>query len=187
MDESTAASAWESPSRVYLRRPAPAGQDGGGELEQEYRGPGPFRRLSARLVSLAGRARGTSAEPARGPDAPTGVAPGWRLGLILAVPIIAVLLVLVLKDAWPDGRAAGTNESMAQGAPIGPDAGQPAFVTASVLNCRSAPAREAESLKMLVRGEAVRLLARDGEWVSLAYEGGQCWALLRYFSLDEPV
>jgi hypothetical protein len=188
MDEATEASPWESPSRVYLRRRAPAGPVRG-DFAEEDRGPGPFRRLSARLVSLAGRegARGTSAEPAHGPDAPGGVAPGWRLALLLAIPIIAVLLVLVLKDAGQDGPAAGANESMARGAPVGPDAGQPAFVTASVLNCRSAPAREAESVRMLERGEAVRLLARDGEWVSLAYEGGQCWALLRYFSLDEPV
>jgi len=39
----------------------------------------------------------------------------------------------------------------------------------------------------MMRGDVVRLLARDGEWVSLVYEGGQCWALFRYFSLDQPI
>lgn len=187
MDESTEASAWESPSRAYLRRPAPAADVRGGDFTEQDRGPGPFGRLGTHFMSLFERVRGARAEPLHGGDAPQGVAPGWRLALLLAIPIIAVLLVLVLKDAWQDGRAAGTNESTAQGAQIAPGEGQPAFVTASLLNCRSAPAREAESLKMLVRGEVVRLLARDGEWVSLAYEGGQCWALLRYFSLDEPI
>ena len=138
-------------------------------------------------MSLFERARSARAEPIHDGDAPAGVAPGWRLALILAIPVIAVLLALVLKDAWEDGRAAGTNESVAQGTQVSPGTGQPAFVTASLLNCRSAPAREAESLKVLMRGDFVRLLARDGEWVSLVYEGGQCWALVRYFSLDQPI
>jgi hypothetical protein len=187
MDEPTGPSAWESPSRAYLRRRAPAGHDRGGDFEEDDRGPGPFGRLSARFTSTFGRARGARAEPFHDRGAPAGVAPGWRLELILAVPVIAVLLGLVLKDAWKDGRAASTNESVAQRALISPGAGQPAFVTASLLRCRSAPAREAESLKVLMRGDVVRLLARDGEWVSLVHEGGQCWALIRYFSLDRPI
>lgn len=174
MDESTGPSAWETPSRTYLRRPAPAGHDRGGNLEED-RGPGPFSRLTTLVESLAERARSARA------------APGWRLALILAIPVLAVLLVLVLKAAWEDGGAAGTNGSVAQDVQISPGAGQPAFVTASLLNCRSAPAREAESLKVLMRGDVVWLLARDGEWVSLAYEGGQCWALVRYFSVDQPI
>jgi hypothetical protein len=187
MDESTGTSAWESPSRAYLRRSAAPGHDGGGDVEEEDRGPGRLRRLSAGFMSLLGRARGARGEPFHDRDAPAGVATGWRLALLLAVPVIAVLLALVLKGAWEDGRVVGTNKSVAQDAQISPGAGQPAFVTASLLNCRSAPAREAESLKILMRGDVVRLLARDGEWVSVVYEGGQCWALVRYFSLDQPI
>ena len=201
MDDWAGVGLGPAPSAAYLGRPAPAGQ-GQGEDFEEDRGPGPFRRLSARLMSLFwrlnmslfarlkslfGRLRSARAEPFHDRGAPAGVAPGWRLAVIVAIPIIAVLLALVVKDAWEDGRAAATNRSAAQGAQIRRGAGQPAFVTASLLNCRSAPARQAQSLKVLLRGDIVRLLARDGEWVSLVYEGGQCWALVRYFSLDRPI
>jgi hypothetical protein len=187
MDEPTGASAWESSSRAYLRRPARAGHVQAGGCEEEDRGPGPFRRLSTRFMSLLGPERSARAEPLPDRDAPGGVARGWRVALVLALAVIAVLLLLLWRDAWEDGQAVEANESVAHGAQISPGAGQPAYVTASLLNCRSAPAREAESLKVLVRGDLVRLLARDGEWVSLEYEGGQCWALIRYFSLDQPI
>ena len=78
-------------------------------LEEEDRGPGPFRRLSALVMILIERARSARAEPIHDRDAPAGVAPGWRLALILAIPVIAVLLLLVLRDA---GRMAGLRRQM---------------------------------------------------------------------------
>lgn len=75
-------------------------------------------------------------------------------------------------------------------APLPPAAATPrpvtAFVTASLLNCRAAPARQGRSVRRLARGDQVQFIARDGDWVSLSYQGRQCWALLRYFSVQPP-
>jgi len=189
MDEGTGVNAWESPTRAYLLRPAPPDRGRDGDTgEEEDRGPGPFSRLRARL---AGRFEGDPGEVLPGPidegEARGGVSRNLRLALIAAVPIILVLIVLVLWAGREEGRAPGADNSAAQSAGIGPGSGLPAFVTASALNCRAAPAREAEPVEMLTRGDPVLLLARDGEWVSLVREGGQCWALMRYFSVEQPI
>lgn len=106
---------------------------------------------------------------------------------VMAIPIALLLVVLVGLVLW--GRLGGqpVEANVQRAAPISPDQGQPAFVTASVLNCRTSPSRQAESVAVLVRGDPVRLLARDGEWMSLVHEGGQCWALSRYFSIQAPM
>ena len=62
-----------------------------------------------------------------------------------------------------------------------------AFVTASVLSCRDAPARQARRVRNLGRGDAVRILARDGEWVSIGHRGAQCWALARFVAAEKPL
>jgi hypothetical protein len=65
--------------------------------------------------------------------------------------------------------------------------GKSAFVTASVLSCRSAPSRQARRVRNLGRGDAVDVLARDGEWVSVAHRGAQCWALSRFVAQQRPL
>lgn len=62
-----------------------------------------------------------------------------------------------------------------------------AYVTASVLSCRTAPARQAERVRNLARGARVRVLATEGQWVSVSHRGRQCWALARYVSPAEPL
>ncbi|HEY0446524.1 MAG TPA: SH3 domain-containing protein, partial [Allosphingosinicella sp.] len=119
------------------------------------------------------------------PDAPPG-RDLHRLGIILVVaaslPLIVVAVLL-----WAGTRnLPGAGDDRAA-APLGRDREQVAFVTASLLNCRSAPARQSESLSVMRRGDAVSLLARDGEWISVANEGGQCWVLARYLSLQPPL
>ncbi len=189
MDEGTGVSAWISPTGTYLLRPAPADRARDAEAGEEAdRGPGPFSRLRARLAGRFERDRGEALpEPIDEGDAPAGVSQNLRLALIAAVPIVLVLIVLVLWAGREEGRASEAEDNSAQSAGIGPNTGVPAFVTASALNCRAAPAREAEAVKVMTRGDPVLLLARDEEWVSLVHEGGQCWALVRYFSVEQPI
>jgi hypothetical protein len=61
------------------------------------------------------------------------------------------------------------------------------FVTASLLNCRSAPAEQAEPVRILPRGETVRILALEPAWASISHRGRQCWASTRYLSAAEPL
>ena len=189
MNEGTGVSAWESPTRAYLLRPAPADRGRNADAgEAEDRGPGPLSRLRERLAGLFERDRSEAPpEPLAEEVAPAAGSRNLRLAMIAAAPVILVLIVLVLWAGREEGRASGAEDNSAQSAGIGPGSNLPAFVTASALNCRAAPAREAESVKVLTRGDPVLLLARDGEWVSLVHEGGQCWALVRYFSVEPPV
>ena len=189
MDEGTGVSAWESLTGTYMLRPAPADRGRDADAGEEAdRGPGPFSRLRARLAGRFERDRGEALpEPVDEGDVPAGVSQNLRLALIAAVPIVLVLIVLVLWAGREEGRASKADGNSAQSAGIGPNTGLPAFVTASALNCRAAPAREAEAVKVMTRGDPVLLLARDEEWVSLVHEGGQCWALMRYFSVEQPI
>ncbi len=61
-----------------------------------------------------------------------------------------------------------------------------AFVTASVLQCRSAPVNRSPAVRKLVRGAEVQILARDGAWISVAHKGRQCWAAARFLSAAQP-
>jgi hypothetical protein len=61
-----------------------------------------------------------------------------------------------------------------------------AFVTARILNCRASPVEQAGSVKKLSRGDEVAILAREADWMSISHDGRQCWAGVRYISLDRP-
>lgn len=175
MDDKADLDSWEPPTRAHPQRPAPPDpiveRDGGED--------GPYFRLKTRVTGLFER-DGSEAPPARAPQT-------MRLALILLVPLMLMLFALLFWGGRDYGRPGGADANAAQNAKIGAGSGRPAFVTASVLNCRTSPAREAESVKVLMRGDLVLLLAGDAEWVSLVHEGGQCWALARYFSAEQPI
>jgi hypothetical protein len=65
--------------------------------------------------------------------------------------------------------------------------GDRAYVAASLLSCRSAPALQASRVRNLARGQEVRVLGIEGDWASLAYRGGQCWARARFISPVPPL
>ncbi|HEY0131727.1 MAG TPA: hypothetical protein VGB57_10005 [Allosphingosinicella sp.] len=62
-----------------------------------------------------------------------------------------------------------------------------AYVAASLLSCREAPVLQARRIRNLARGQEVRVLGYDGEWASLAFRGGQCWAQAQYLSPVPPL
>ena len=108
----------------------------------------------------------------------------------VALPLIlscGVLLLLV-------EMAGGAEDDIASGSPplppvTAPAAAQPtaAYVAARIMNCRSAPARQAGSVRKLARGEPVEIIAREGDWVSVSHRGRQCWAAARYLSTQQPL
>ncbi|MEA3010911.1 MAG: hypothetical protein QOJ91_2603 [Sphingomonadales bacterium] len=65
--------------------------------------------------------------------------------------------------------------------------GDRAYVAASLLSCRDAPVRQARRVRNLARGQEVRILGIDGDWASLAYRGGQCWAQAQFISPVPPL
>ncbi|HYW15763.1 MAG TPA: hypothetical protein VE891_06380 [Allosphingosinicella sp.] len=69
----------------------------------------------------------------------------------------------------------------------GPAREEVAYVAASLLICRDAPADGARRVRNLLRGREVRVLGYDGAWASLDYRGGQCWAQAQYLSPVPPV
>jgi SH3-like domain-containing protein len=60
-------------------------------------------------------------------------------------------------------------------------------VTVRLLNCRASPVRDAQSLRVLARGDAVRVLARESGWNSIAHSGRQCWVAERFISSERPL
>lgn len=164
----------------------------GREADEESR-PGLLKRSRARFATLLERYRSGAPSAIGGsePRSTTGV-PVRRLrdlqpALIMAIPIALLMIVVLGLALWNRVGAPAVEASAQHAVPLRSEGGQSAFVTASVLNCRTAPAREADAVAVLMRGDPVRLLARDGEWVSLADAGGQCWALARYFSVQAPL
>lgn len=65
--------------------------------------------------------------------------------------------------------------------------GDQAFVTASLLNCRSIPSDDGETVRRLTRGAAVRVLGAGPGWISVSHQGRQCWASAQFISTTRPL
>ena len=113
--------------------------------------------------------------------------------------VAVVLAVLVAGSFWfgepasPGSRPVDVSPVMAVEPPpeqqpgTSLDEGEPSFVTARALSCRDAPALQARRVRVLGRGASVRVLARDGDCVSLSTARGQCWADGRYVAEPQPL
>jgi hypothetical protein len=147
------------------------------------RGPSIVRRAAARLRRRAG-------STLRWARHSKGLAQAGVAAVILAVLVVAIL---ALPKQPPVNRqvpaaAAATPADVQAEQPQAAAAPQnPAYVSARALSCRDAPALQARRVRVLARGAAVQVLARDGDWVSLATAVGQCWALGRYVSEPRPL
>ncbi|HEX8061786.1 MAG TPA: hypothetical protein VF535_01075 [Allosphingosinicella sp.] len=84
----------------------------------------------------------------------------------------------------PEPETASSPGAMPGPAPV---SGQRAYVAASLLSCREAPVLQARRVRNLGRGVEVQVLGRDGDWASLAYRGGQCWARAHFLSPVPPL
>ncbi|HEX8512256.1 MAG TPA: SH3 domain-containing protein [Allosphingosinicella sp.] len=83
--------------------------------------------------------------------------------------------------------SAGDDGARAQPGVNGEAQGDRAYVSASLLVCREAPVRQAPRVRNFVRGKEVRVLGYDGDWASVAYRGGQCWARADFISPVPPL
>lgn len=61
-----------------------------------------------------------------------------------------------------------------------------AFVTASMLKCRSMPSNDATLLRKLERGAPVKVLGANPGWSSIAHQGRQCWVATQHLSATRP-
>jgi hypothetical protein len=86
--------------------------------------------------------------------------------------------------AEPEAEAAGRQAAEDAAAEPPEDRG---YVVASLLSCRDAPVLQARRVRNLARGQEVRILAIEGDWASLTYRGGQCWAQARFISPVPPL
>lgn len=103
---------------------------------------------------------------------------------LLAVLVLLLFWVVLMQDRSVAPPEANTSVAAR---PETLPRGLPAFVTATVLNCRAAPAAEAPMVERLVRGDRVVVIARDQAWVSVTRDDRQCWALLRYLAFEQPL
>jgi hypothetical protein len=64
--------------------------------------------------------------------------------------------------------------------------GAQAYVSVSTLKCRGGPAEVTDVVRRLDRGTAVKVLALEGDWASIAHRQRQCWAAVRYLAAQQP-
>jgi hypothetical protein len=136
-----------------------------------------FALAVAVAAAVALYSAGTSRQPSAVPDLRGNAAEGAENGVV-PDPFAASDPEVSTGDAERPELQEGVN---------GPAGGEAAYVAASLLSCRAAPVLQARRVRNLARGEEVRVLGRDGEWASLAYRGGQCWARARFLSPVPPL
>jgi len=76
------------------------------------------------------------------------------------------------EPAVPDGRTAEVPAPVAS-----------AVVTASIVNCRSNASEAAPTIRKMVRGARVDVLASQAGWVNVSYRGKQCWVADEYLDV----
>jgi hypothetical protein len=125
-----------------------------------------------------------------GAVATLGATFGVLLALIAAVGSGSNLQQTEAVTPAPSEAQAGAATQPQSAAPAPVTLSRPeetGFVTASLLNCRTAPAEQAEPVRILQRGETVRVLALEPAWASVSHRGRQCWASTRYLSAEQPL
>jgi hypothetical protein len=98
-------------------------------------------------------------------------------GAAVAIVLLSVLLIVVMLFIRNDGARA-----TAATAPPAPAIAM--YVMDGMTSCRAIASSEAGHVRYLVRGDRVRLLAREGDWAAISYGGQQCWVPLALLSED---
>ncbi|HEU0133901.1 MAG TPA: SH3 domain-containing protein [Allosphingosinicella sp.] len=106
---------------------------------------------------------------------------GWvSFAFALAIAVGLFMLFGADPPRAPGRAEPGPRASAAAAAPS-------LYVSAALLNCRAAPSLQAERVRRIERGEQVALIAEEGEWISIAHEGRQCWAQAKYLAAVQPL
>lgn len=125
-----------------------------------------LQRPRSGLLELVLPAGGAGAEPAAAPDT--------RRPALAAGALVLLVVVLLLATGGREPR------------PAAPTGDQSAYIVASALSCVSEPYDQAPHVRWLMRGDAVGMLAREGDWASISYAGQPCWVPVRSLSLERP-
>lgn len=184
-------SAWES----LLNFPNPAlAHKTAGPFGQAARrsGPARFDGLLGQVTRLAASARRNGPNRLRrfvrlnlkGAEIPPATATLAGLAGGAAVSILAGVFAISLLLAR--GSEHGTSSVPAINN-LSPAVATTGYVSASLLNCRTAPAREAGVARRLGRGDEIDILANDSGWASIGIRRRQCWVQARYISLVRPL
>lgn len=208
--EGSAASTTDEPDAAHIddadSPPAPAGLSGsyrGRSEADEVPTPGRERFVMSSLFRARGDAGGPSG-PTRWAKSRTLFRSPGELALAISLLVglgLLLLAAVTLSALWEDdaplASAGGGNggevlPSLAGTAlPMGgglPPTTERAFVAASLLNCRSAPARQADVVRRLERGDSIGIIATENsDWASVAHQGRQCWVASRYLAREEPL
>ncbi|HEV2867259.1 MAG TPA: hypothetical protein VGX37_12185 [Allosphingosinicella sp.] len=184
------------PARPWAADAAPAAAGGTSPAPE----PEPARLWASDAAPAAARGTSPAREPelarpwasdaapaaARRTSGPAEEHPGLTptaMLVALAIPLLVLIAALLIIPPYrPTKMPAPADETSRRSAAAAPAA----FVTASILNCHTAPARQAPSVRRLGRRDTVRILATDGEWASIAFRQEQCWVLSRYLALETP-
>ncbi|WP_324749453.1 hypothetical protein SH591_12830 [Sphingomonas sp. LY54] len=189
MDDGEDKSAWDSlvsspASRAIGQSPRSDGIGWAGRaagLWTRFRKTVRPRALAVRdRLARAGRRAGERLDKLDVPPATAtlaGLAGGAAVSILAGVLAIAALLA--------EGNR--TQQSPVPGRTVDQPSGTPGFVTASLLNCRAAPARQARLVRRLGRGEEIAILANDATWASIDVQGRQCWVQARYVAAARPL
>lgn len=145
--------------------------------------------MRARLVGLVKRkSRGETTTDAG--NAAAEVPAGQRFDRWAVATMVALVAVLAIAAAllgeWtsrPSQEPVQAQEAAAEA----PPRALPGYVTASLLNCRTSPTEDAETVRRLARGEPLSVLESTMGWASVNHRGRQCWALARYIAVEQPL
>lgn len=169
------------------RASAPAGHPGGerareirSALRDFWSGPGEPRPILVVALAFAVAVAVALALAIPSATSPSGDPVARRAGVGEAPDPFAT----DASFAAPEAEEAGRQQAQSAGAESPADRG---YVVASLLSCRDAPVLQARRVRNLARGQEVRVLAIEGDWASLTYRGGQCWAQARYISPVPPL
>jgi len=118
-------------------------------------------------------------------EAPTPRFGRWAPALIL-LPVGLLALAAALLGEWTSRPAPPPVRSEAPRV-VAPVQATPAFVSASLLNCRTSPTEDAATVRRLARGEPLSVLETTMGWASVSHKGRQCWAMARYIAVEQPL
>jgi hypothetical protein len=179
------------PGSVPAPPAAAAAQSGEHPWEQIEETAGPSRAAAA-AASMRGAFGRVAGPVRRGWQRPSGPHPLWPIGIALFISAVVGFSAASLIDrASPPAHRVVLDrvpgEPLVAGPVNAPGREEDrAFVAVSLLSCRSAPVRGAPRVRNLPRGAEVDVLAGEGEWLSIAHDGRQCWALAKYVSRQPP-
>ena len=137
-------------------------------------------------------------EEAAVPPEPNAPLPNRLVAMSLGASLLALIAVMVLvmieigrSSALPatDTETVLADQTGAEPASslVLPEGATSGFVSASLLNCRTAPAEQSRPVRTLSRGDEVQILALEPGWLSISHRGRQCWASSRYITANQPL